>query len=135
MPEPAEGAESSADRFLPSTDLSSALARSSAIFSASLLLRLLLSACDENTSRALVSKVFHAKGGVEDEAKAETYQIGFEDARGRFAINRQGALGLGFLGGLDLGKVLLHALELGHDGMIFGVDALKPQIGCGKLVR
>lgn len=44
LPDPPDAADSSAGRFLLSTDLSSALARSSAIFSASLLLIDLLSA-------------------------------------------------------------------------------------------
>lgn len=49
LPSSAElGADSSAGRLRPSTDFSSALARSSAIFSASLLLRALLSLLEDS---------------------------------------------------------------------------------------
>jgi hypothetical protein len=57
-----------------------------------------------------------------------THQVGLQDAGSSFLIYRQGTCLLCWcrsLYGLDLGKVLLDALEFGEDGMIHCISALQ----------
>lgn len=115
--------DSSCADSLCSIDLRSALARSSAIFSSSFCLISLLSDC-----------VMSVVGLKMDQRCIRAYKICFQYPSRGFSVDGGVALTGSLFGLLDLGKVLLHPLQLRHNLVLRCIDSLQAKCGC-KSVR